>query len=156
MPFSKGTYMRKLFALIGLSLLSLSFAHQEIKVGDEYVMFCGKQNEPVYTGIPSGLELLIQTPDGKPVTGMEKSLNIELTSPTGTVVNYTADGNYGPNSFWEATWKEEGTYNTSWILMTPGQYKVHITGFLGDTEVDAFCDDEETWMLADKSAIEIR
>jgi hypothetical protein len=40
--------------------------------------------------------------------------------------------------------------------MTPGQYKVHITGFIGETEVDVFCDDEDTWKLEDKSAIEIR
>lgn len=150
--------MRKFIALISLLTLSLSFAHQEIKIGDEYVLSCGKRNEPVYTGIPSGLELFINTADGEPVSGMEESLQVELTSPTGTVVKYTADGEYGPNSLWEPYWDEtsKGTYNTSWILMTPGQYKVHITGFIGETEVDVFCDNEETWMLEDKSAIEIR
>jgi hypothetical protein len=148
--------MRLWITLIALSLLSFSFAHQEIKIGDDYVLACGKRNEPVYTGMPSGLELFINTPDGKPVTGMEKSLQIELTSPTGTVVKYTGDGEYGPNSLWEPTWQEEGVYNTSWILMTPGQYKVHITGFIGETAVDVFCDDTDTWLLEDSSAIEIR
>lgn len=150
--------MRILLALIGLTFVSLSFAHQEIKIGDDYVLSCGKQNEPVYTGMPSGLELFINTADGEPVTGLEKSLQVELTSPTGTVVTYTGDGKYGPNSLWEPYWDEasKGVYNTSWILMTPGQYKVHITGFIGETEVDVFCDNEETWMLEDSSAIEIR
>lgn len=150
--------MRTIVILIGLSLFSLAFAHQEIKIGDEYVLSCGKRNEPVYTGMPSGLELFINTADGEPVSGMEESLQVELTSPTGTVVKYTADGDYGPNSLWEPYWDEssKGTYNTSWILMTPGQYKVHITGFVGETEVDVFCDNEDTWKLEDKSAIEIR
>jgi hypothetical protein len=148
--------MRKLFALIGLSLASLSFAHQEIKIGDDYVLACGKRNEPSYTGMPSGLELFISTPDGKPVTGMEKSLQAELTSPTGTIVTYTGDGEYGPTSLWEPTWEAEGVYYTSWILLTPGQYKVHLTGFIGETEVDVFCDSEDTWLVEDKSTIEIR
>ncbi len=148
-------FMRTVIALIGLSLLSLSFAHQEIKIGEEYVMHCGKQNEPVYTGMPSGLELIIETADGQPVGGLAKSLNIELTSPTGTVVTYTGETESGPNSLFEA-WGQEGTYNTSWILMTPGQYTVHITGFIGETEVDVVCDSDTTWLLEDKSAIEIR
>jgi hypothetical protein len=162
MPFSKGTYMRKLLALIGLSLLSLSFAHQEIKVGDEYVMFCGNRNEPYYAGMVGGLDLYVNAvakegqEEGDPISGAEKSLVVEIIAPSGTTRKYTGDGGYDPNSLWEVTWEAPGQYATSWVLAEPGQYKVHITGFIGETPVDAYCDNEETWKIGPLSDIEIR
>lgn len=147
------------FALVSAALvlatLSSAFAHQTIEVGDDYVFICGKQNEPTFTGMPSGLELFIETPGGEPVEGAAQGLSVELTSPTGTIVTYTPDGGYGPRSFFEASWKGAGTYNTTWILQTPGQYTVHITGFVGETEIDVTCDDEDTWVVEDRSAIEV-
>jgi hypothetical protein len=54
------------------------------------------------------------------------------------------------------TWEAEGQYATSWVLAEPGQYKVHITGFIGETEVDAFCDNEDTWNISSLDDITIR
>ncbi|MER3490440.1 MAG: hypothetical protein C4328_11260 [Meiothermus sp.] len=148
--------MSKLLRLAVVALFTLipALAHQRIEVGN-YLLICGMRNEPSYTGMRSGLDLMIRTKDGTPVEKAEKGLTIELISPTGTKYTYVGDGQYGSKSFWEAH-GEKGRYQSDWVLLTPGLWKVRVFGQIGETPIDVTFDSPSTFTVKDGKMLELR
>lgn len=148
--------MSKLLRLAVVALFTLipALAHQRIEVGN-YLLICGMRNEPSYTGMRSGLDLMIRTKDGTPVEKAEKGLTIELISPTGNKYTYVGDGQNGPRSFWES-FSEKGRYQSDWVLLTPGLWKVRVFGQIGETPIDVTFDSPSTFTVKDGKALELR
>lgn len=144
-----------LFAVASMLLLP-ALAHERAEVG-EYLIIVGQVNEPSMTGIVNGLDLIIRKKaDNSPVEGAEKTLTVEITTPSGQKRTFTADGQYGPNSLWPQFGADrKGRYTTTWILTQPGQYTIRVFGKIGDTPVDVSFQGK-TWLIKDRASFELK
>ncbi|HEV2526922.1 MAG TPA: hypothetical protein VGT61_00510 [Thermomicrobiales bacterium] len=124
--------------LIGGYGLLQATAHEQRDVADEYSFVVGFLEEPAYAGEQNGLDLRISTLDptggvnSEPVEGAEETL--------------TATVSFGELSMpleISPVWNTPGSYRAIFFPTTPGDYSFHITGTLGDTEID------ETFTSAD-------
>ena len=124
--------MKKIF--IGLSLLVailLSLvvfpvaAHEPRTVGDYDVEF-GWHVEPAYTTLLNAGELFVHKHDGgDPVTGLDDTLQIEVSygGKTKSLKFYAVED-------------DPGHYMADIIPTQPGDYSFHITGKIGDADFD--------------------
>lgn len=149
---------RNLWLLIGLiGLASLAWAHESVTVGP-YRISVGQINEPSMTQELNGLDLIVRldNTDRTPVQGAEKTLSVELISPSGVKRTFSAAGGTGPSGLWAQSGADRvGRYTTRWILLEPGQYTVRVFGRLGDTPIDISVQGK-TWLIPDRANFEIR
>ncbi len=117
--------------LLVLNLFALALAHQVRLIGTEggeqYKVIVGQLNEPVFTDLRSGLDLIVQhVADGAPVEGLENSLMATLTAPDGQVRTLTVVARHGA----------PGSYKDDYVATVAGTYIIRITGFIGTVEID--------------------
>ena len=142
-----------LAALLLLALVIPALAHEGRTVG-AYAIELGWRVEPAYTGIFNGPELFVNeaasdeataeaTPEmsadgdeeeavGAPVEGLEDTLTLEVSfgGKTKTLKLYPV-------------WNDPGHYTADLIPTQPGDYSFHVTGKIGDMDID------ETFTSAD-------
>ena len=84
-------------------------------------------NEPVFTELRTGLDLIVRTAaDEQPVEGLETSLQVTITAPTGEIRVLEVRPQF----------RSPGRYTDDYILMVPGTYLIRIVGFIGELEID--------------------
>jgi hypothetical protein len=124
--------------LIGGYGLLRATAHEQRDVADEYSFVVGFLAEPAYAGEQNGLDLRISTLDptggvnSEPVEGADETL--------------TATVSFGDLSMpleISPVYNTPGSYRAIFFPTTPGDYTFHITGTIGDTQID------ETFTSAD-------
>ena len=124
--------MKRIFCLLTLILfLTLALAHDTKIVGPEggtqYKVTVGMLNEPAFSEVRSGLDLIIRNAaDDSPVANLENSLLADITAPTGETRTLTVSPQFG----------KPGYYKDDFILTEPGTYTIRIHGFIGDLAVD--------------------
>ena len=120
-----------LFVIAILLALGLAAAHETRIVGPEdgtqYMVTVGMLNEPVFTEVRTGLDLIVRTADGEaPVEGLEASLEVTITAPSGESRVLTLRAQHG----------RPGAYADDYILTVPGTYDIRVRGFIGELEID--------------------
>lgn len=120
-------------ALAGLTVVacaaavSLAFAHEQKQAGP-YDVLLGFVNEPPVTGTLNGLDLIVQkSADRSPVDNLEKSLDVTIVAP---------DGSASKRLPLSGVDDAPGHYRSPFILTQPGVYTLHVTGYVGSTQVD--------------------
>ena len=84
-------------------------------------------NEPVFTEVRTGLDLIVLLEaDDSPVEGLESSLVVTITAPTGATRTLEVRPQFG----------RLGRYTDDYILTVPGTYDIRVRGFVGDLEID--------------------
>lgn len=130
--------MKQRFFLLIVVVLALilavapAAAHEGREVG-EYVIVFGWRVEPAFAGQVNGPELRVEHHDtGEPAEGLEETLQLTVSfgDQTKTLVVYPV-------------WGEPGHYTADLLPTRPGDYSFHLTGTIGDREVD------ETFSSAD-------
>jgi hypothetical protein len=124
--------------------LPTAFAHEGREVGP-YILNFGWRIEPAYVGVFNGPELsIMMEPDGAegednaeeeshtPVEGAEETLQFEVVF-----------GGQSKVLRLEPVRGEPGHYTADLIPTRPGDYSFHLTGKIGETEID------ETFSSAD-------
>lgn len=126
-----------------LVLASSALAHQTEAVGvdggERYLVIVGMVREPVFTDERNGLDLIVRTPDGDDVTGLETSLTVTLVAPAGQERTLALRPQYG----------RPGAYTDDVVLSDPGVYRIVVRGFIGAVEVDLTFETHEVRPLAD-------
>ncbi|MEX2501679.1 MAG: hypothetical protein WD336_04830 [Trueperaceae bacterium] len=109
---------------------SFAVAHQTRTVGPDdgprYVLVFGMLNEPAFTNVRSGIDLIVRDEDGDAVPGLAGALRLTVTAPTGAVREVQLRAAHG----------RAGAYVDDLIWTVPGVYEVRIRGFVGDLEID--------------------
>ncbi len=117
------------FTLVLFALTAIGFAHQTQVVGEgdaQYKIIVGYSTEPAFTEERNGLDLFVRTAADEPVPNLENSLSATLIAPDGATRELTLRGVHG----------SPGDYTDDFILTATGVYQLHLTGFIGATEVD--------------------
>lgn len=114
-----------------LALIATVSAHEGREIGGgDYTIVFGWRVEPAYTNLLNGPEFEIKThADEQPVEGLEETLKIEVM--------------YGGQSKalkLRAVFDEPGSYTADLIPTQPGDYVFHITGKIGEVEIDELFD----------------
>jgi hypothetical protein len=110
--------------IVGLVALSPLSAHEEREIGT-YSVELGWRVEPAYTTIFNGPEIFVFDENEQAVEGLEETLQLEVT--------------FGPASKTlelRPVWQDPGHYTADLIPTEPGDYSFHLTGTIGDTDVD--------------------
>lgn len=120
-----------LFCLLAVNLLMVAAAHTTHVVGpdggEQYKVIVGQLNEPVFTELRSGLDLIVRhAADDSPVEGLENSLAVTITAPDGSVRALTISPQFG----------KPGSYKDDYVLTQPGTYVIEVTGFIGSLQID--------------------
>jgi hypothetical protein len=111
--------MRNVYLTVAclLSLCGAVFGHEKRLVGDsEWVV--GFLNEPTFSGQMNAVDLRVNR-DGKPVTGLEKSLKAE--------VFFEEEPRSFPLAF-KTRYNQPGAYAGYFLPSKPGHYSFVITG----------------------------
>jgi len=112
------------------------FAHEGREVG-EWELHFGWRVEPAYAGMMNGPEVFIAL-HGEHEE--EEADEHEETMDMSTVeVNLQAEVTFGDQTTtvtFRPAWGETGHYIAELMPMLPGDYSFHLTGTIGDTEVD--------------------
>ncbi len=106
------------------ALSGTALAHGKLTVGD-YDLEIGFRVEPAVAGQPNGLDLTVtNTKTGKPVTGLEKTLQVEIIHGASrrTLRLYPQE--------------TDGQYSADVLPAVDGDYTWHIFGTLESTPVD--------------------
>lgn len=127
------------------ALLAASFvlAHETQTVGEgdsQYRVIVGLLNEPVFTGLRTGLDLRVANAAGDPVENLEQSLSVTLVS---------ADGSSSRELTLRPAWGDPGSYVDDFILLEPGVYTLEFSGFIGSQVVDLSFSTHEVTQAAD-------
>ena len=135
--------MKRIIRTTALVVLAFAFAfaHETQVVGEggnQYKVIVGYSTEPAYTDERNGLDLFIRTPDDEPVANLENSLTATLIAPDGSTRQLNLRAVYG----------QPGDYTDDFILTAPGVYQLHLTGFVGATEIDLTFDFHEVESLS--------
>ncbi len=99
-------------------------AHEQRAVGD-YTMIVGLIDEPVFTGQKSGLEFSVMSGDEEPVTGLEETLQAQ--------VSYQGQTRDLPLS---ARFGQAGWYESVFFPTAAGPYTFRIFGSIEGTVID--------------------
>jgi hypothetical protein len=100
-------------------------AHEGRQIGPYSVTF-GWRSEPAYVGLLNGPELLITVGDNSaPVEGMAATLKLDVIF-----------GDQAKTLFLREAFGEPGHYVADLIPTRPGDYSFHLTGKIGDMDVD--------------------
>lgn len=111
--------------LVSVIAVGVAFAHEQRTVGN-YQFVVGFLNEPAYSGLPNGLDLRISNKDsGKPVEGLEKTLQAELIFGAKTMP-LTVRARFG----------QPGAYTADLVPTKAGTYIFHIFGTIEGQKVD--------------------
>lgn len=125
-------YTTLVLALVAtLTLMALALAHETRLLGPEggkqYNVTVGQLNEPAFTEVRTGLDLIIRNAeDDTPVEGLENSLEVTITAPTGETRTLEVRPQF----------RQPGRYTDDYILTVPGTYQIRVRGFIGDLEID--------------------
>ena len=114
-----------LLALVALLWPSVALAHERRTIG-AYQFVVGWIVEPAIEGEKNGVDLRI-TKDTKPVTGVEKTLKVEIMH-----VASGAKRSYDLRTIFN----DPGHYTADLIPTVPGQYRMHFTGLVEDTKIN--------------------
>jgi hypothetical protein len=140
------TFTRHAAAAVALfvatAIFAAAYAHQSTVVGegdDQYRITVGMLREPAFTDERNGLDLIVRTLDGAPVTGLAESLMAEITAPTGAVRTLAL----------RAQWGRDGHYTDDIVLTFPGVYRIRVWGFIDALEIDERFETHEVRPLAD-------
>ena len=137
---------KRLFSWFGASFLlvlfwlaaatPITFAHGSTQVGP-YNLVVGWVNEPPIVGERNAI-LLIVTEDatGEPVVGVEATLDAEVIYGAKTF-----SGNLNPTT-------TPGEYTLELIPTVRGQFNLHLSGTIGETEVELTTEPEEVFAAA--------
>ena len=106
---------------------SAALAHGEQHVGDLSVTI-GFGTEPAYTGLPNSVQVLLEH-DGAPVVDA-KDMSVDVTFGDATTT-YDLEPDFVVGVFGEA-----GDYRAFFVPSEPGPYTFHVTGRVGDEDVD--------------------
>ncbi len=114
----------------------ITFAHGSTQVGP-YNLVVGWVNEPPIVGERNAI-LLIVTEDatGEPVVGVEATLDAEVIYGAKTF-----SGNLNPTT-------TPGEYTLELIPTVRGQFNLHLSGTIGETEVELTTEPEEVFAAA--------
>lgn len=124
-------------AAIAVSLFTLTSsgaasAHDEIHIGD-YDLHLGWQHEPTYVGELNAVQLIVDGPDGAPVTDLtptDVSVSIsfgdQTSDPFPLMPSYDPDEGLGT----------PGELLAPVLPTTPGDYTFHVTGAIHGQTVD--------------------
>lgn len=117
--------------LLALLVPGAALAHETRILGPEdgtqYAVTVGMLNEPVFTEVRTGLDLIVRTAaDEEPVEGLETSLRVTITAPTGETRVLDVRPQF----------RAPGRYTDDYILTVPGTYHVRVRGFIGALEID--------------------
>lgn len=115
-----------------MAFASVAAAHAELDVPG-YEVEIGWINEPTFAGQPNGFEVFVNK-DGKPVTDLGDDALKLVVSTAGQDTPSLA---LTPAFSVEEGWGTPGRYTTSLVPTVPGEYKVHLTGSIHGTAVDA-------------------
>jgi hypothetical protein len=117
---------------LSLLLTLTATAHEGREVGEVSIVF-GWRVEPAYTTLFNGPELRIAHHETEePIEGLEETLQLEISFGDQTKVLRL-----------RAVFGEPGSYMADVIPTQPGDYTFHLTGTIGEDEVD------ETFTSAD-------
>ena len=123
--------MKRIFCTLTFVLLTFALAHDTKLVGPEggtqYKVTVGMLNEPVFTEVRTGLDLIVlSAADDSPLENLENSLMAEITAPSGETRTLELSPQFG----------KPGYYKDDYILTQPGTYIIRIHGFIGNLEID--------------------
>lgn len=126
-----------LVLLASFLIAPVAVAHNTVQTDDgEYFLTVGHRNEPTATFLRSGLDLIIRENNngerGDEVAGLADKLTATVISPSGEELSHplhTQHGAVGRYSFGDP-----------YVLTEPGQYKLRLSGMIGDTVVDGTYD----------------
>jgi hypothetical protein len=105
--------------------VGVALAHEQRVVG-KYTFVVGFLNEPAYTDFPNSLDMrIMETQSGKPVEGLEKTLNAEVIFGASTM----------PLQL-RARFGQPGAYLADLVPTRAGSYIFHITGDVQGQSVD--------------------
>lgn len=152
--------MKRVSALVLILVLAVvalavpALAHEGREVGEYSIVF-GWRVEPAYTGIFNGPEFTVsahheegEEPEATEEAGHddEGSDHHEEAGIEGLEDTLTLEVSFGGQTKVlpiHAVWQEPGSYTAYMIPTQPGDYVFHLTGKIGDVEVD------ETFSSAD-------
>ena len=117
-----------------LALAPAAHAHTRGEVGP-YALVVGWRVEPPIIGERNAVTVEI-TADEEPVTGAEGSLDVEVV-----YAGRTFRANLNPT-------ETPGLYTVELFPTVRGQYEVHLSGTLGETELDEVLEPEEVFPAA--------
>lgn len=104
---------------------SVALAHEQRVVG-KYTFVVGFLNEPAYTDLPNSLDMrIMDTQSGKPVDGLEKTLQAQIVFGASTM----------PLQL-RARFGQSGAYLADVVPTKAGTYIFHITGSVQGQNVD--------------------
>jgi hypothetical protein len=109
--------------VVAVAGIGTAAAHEQREVG-EYTFTVGMLDEPVFTGLRSGLDLRVARGE-EPVEGLEESLDATVTFGS-----ETRDLEISP------AFGEPGAYRSVFFPTAAGPYTFHITGDIEGTPVD--------------------
>jgi len=118
-----------------LTLFATVSAHEGREVGDgKYEIVFGWRVEPAYTNLLNGPEMEINThgTDEQPVEGLDETLKLE--------VSY---GGKTKTLKLRAVFDQPGHYTADLIPTQPGDYSFHLTGKIGDADIDEVFDSSQ-------------
>lgn len=123
-------FIRLALLLAGILLLAVGAvsAHEGREVGDYDIHF-GWRGEPAYAGQLNGPEIYIASlsdDDTAALEGLDVNLRAEVTF-----------GDQTTTVTFRPAWGEVGHYIADLTPTLPGDYVFHVTGNIGDTQVDA-------------------
>ena len=124
-----------------LALFATVSAHEPRVIGGKYNLALGWSHEPAYTGLLNQVEIFISEVDpnaptpapgaaddeagGTPVAGADETLKLEVGYGGKTKVLKLSED-----------YETKGHYLADIIPTQPGDYTFHLTGKIGDTDVD--------------------
>jgi hypothetical protein len=128
-----------LVLLAALVAAPAASAHTTAPAADgAYCVTAGNLNEPVTTYVKTGLDLTIRAglgagtcssaDRGAEVAGAHESLQVTLLAPNGAELSQTLQPQFGSVGRY--------TFDEPYVLTETGEYFVHVTGTLGDDEID--------------------
>ena len=112
-----------------LSVILPSLAHEGREVGegvDKAVITFGWRVEPAYTDLLNGPEIFVENHDtDTAVEGLEDTLQLEISF-----------GGKSKTLKLRAVFNDPGHYTADLIPTQPGDYSFHLTGKIGNVDVD--------------------
>ncbi len=139
-----------LAGIVSLAPLVGARAHEGVEVGDLEIIV-GFVNEPAYTGQPNGVQLRLLH-GGDPVNDAAGDLEVVVsygddeTDPSPLVPAFLIEGG-------KVVSGTPGEYRYDFIPSQPGKYSFHITGTVGDEEIDeTFTAGPETFSIVQDPA----
>ncbi|MAS36228.1 MAG: hypothetical protein CL610_19650 [Anaerolineaceae bacterium] len=130
--------------LIGVMLFTLTAvvsAHEGRTVG-EYELTFGWRAEPALAGMMNGPEVYLSVhghEEAEASDDHEEGADHEVTFPADIEVNLQAEVTFGSETrtiTLRPAWGETGHYIAEMVPTMPGDYTFHLTGTIGDIEVD--------------------